>query len=89
MDVLYYKLFFNFIEVFAFILPALPSSIWIRLVILLIYLIAHFYKLQYKYAQFKRKYTTKREPEPELEENITVINPAQIDSSSHDVLLES
>ena len=56
MDVFYYKLFFQFMEAFAFILPALPSSIWIRLAILLIYLIAHYFKIQYKYTQFKNKY---------------------------------
>ena len=49
MDVFYYKLFFQFMEAFAFILPALPSSIWIRLAILLIYLIAHYFKIQNKY----------------------------------------
>jgi hypothetical protein len=60
MDIYYYKLLFQFMEAFAFILPALPSSIWTRLVILLIYMIAHFYKLQYKYVQFKNKYITPR-----------------------------
>jgi len=60
MDIYYYKLFFKFIEAFAFLLPALPSSIWIRLEILLIYMIAHFCKLQYKYVQFKNKYITPR-----------------------------
>lgn len=60
MDIYYYKLFFQFMEAFAFILPALPSSIWTRLSILLIYLIAHICKLQYKYVQFKNKYITPR-----------------------------
>ena len=87
MDVYYYKIFFIFIEAFAFILPALPSSIWTRLAILLIYLIAHFYKLQYKYAQFKQSFI--RPIKSTVEDHAEVLNPPQIDSSSHDVPSES
>ncbi len=52
----YYKYFFNTIEFIAFILPALPNSLDIRLLILLIYFIAHCFKLQYMYAEIKSKY---------------------------------
>lgn len=75
MDVFYYKLFFQFMEAFAFILPALPSSIWIRLAILLIYLIAHYFKIQYKYTQFKNKYII---PNNYEEQFLEKINPENI-----------
>ncbi len=54
----YYKIIFNIIEFVAFILPALPNSIYVRLLILLIYFIAHCFKLQYAYSQIKAKYIT-------------------------------
>ena len=100
MDIFYYKLFFQFMEAFAFILPALPSSIWTRLSILLIYLTAHYYKLQYKYVQFKNKYITPRNSievlkTHEIDESTdesrersswdSRTSPSQIDSSLHDV----
>ena len=47
--------FFNIIEFIAFILPAIPDSISIRLAILLIYFIGHYYKLQYTYLTYKKK----------------------------------
>jgi len=73
-------------EAFAFILPALPSSIWIRLAILLTYLIMHYYKIQYKYVQFKNKYVTPRIQEEKnvdfsllpLEKNVKEINHENI-----------
>ena len=52
----YYKIIFSVIEFIAFILPALPSSLLVRLFILLIYFIAHCFKLQYLYSQIKKKY---------------------------------
>lgn len=52
----YYSYFFNAIELFAFILPALPSQLSVRLLILAIYFIGHYYKLQYRYAKFKSDY---------------------------------
>ena len=93
MDIFYYKLFFQFMEAFAFILPALPSSIWARLSILLIYLTAHYYKLQYKYVQFKNKYITPRnsievlktQESRERSSWDSRTSPSQIDSSLHDV----
>ena len=52
----YYRVFFNTIEFIAFVLPALPESLNIRLLILFIYFIAHCFKLQYMYAEMKLKY---------------------------------
>lgn len=55
----YIKLFFNILEFFAFILPAIPDSLIIRLLILLIYFICHYYKLQNIYSKYKSKYLNK------------------------------
>ena len=52
------KIAFNSVELFEFILPAIPNELPVRLGILSIYFIAHYYKLQYTYAQFKYKYIT-------------------------------
>ena len=52
----YYKIIFSIIEFIAFILPALPNSLFVRLFILLLYFIAHCFKLQYVYSQIKTKY---------------------------------
>ena len=49
----YISYFFNIIEFIAFFLPAIPESIFIRLLILLIYFIAHCFKLQYIYSKYK------------------------------------
>jgi len=51
------KYVFNIIELFAFILPALPDKITTRITILTIYFMAHILKLQYSYAKLKNKYT--------------------------------
>jgi hypothetical protein len=48
------KTAFDTLEAFAFILPALPDNLWIRLLILLIYFIAHYIKLQYEYVKIKK-----------------------------------
>jgi hypothetical protein len=53
---MYANIFFNSIEFIAFILPALPNQLQIRLTILLIYFIGHYYKLQNVYAQYKLRY---------------------------------
>jgi len=47
------KLFFNTIEFIAFILPALPNDLWVRLSIVTIYFILHYFKAQHLYADFK------------------------------------
>ena len=45
---------FDTFECFLFILPAIPESIYIRLMILAGYFISHIYKVQVYYLQFKR-----------------------------------
>ena len=52
----FYKTLFHTIEFTSFILPALPSSLNVRICILLIYFIAHYYKLQFEYLKLKNKY---------------------------------
>ena len=47
------KIAFSIIEFIAFILPALPPHIEIRLTILFIYFISHCFKLQKLYLRFK------------------------------------
>jgi hypothetical protein len=51
---------FNLIEFIAFILPALPDSLTIRLCILLLYFIGHCFKLQTLYSKIKLNYITTR-----------------------------
>ena len=48
--------FFHIIEFIAFCLPAIPESIYVRFSILLIYYVAHSFKLQYMYAKEKKRY---------------------------------
>ena len=50
------EIFFYCIECFAFVLPALPSSLAVRLSILVAYFLAHAYKLQYAYDRAKRSF---------------------------------
>ena len=50
---MYTKYLFHLLEFFAFILPALPESIYFRLLILFIYFVLHYYKIQYVYAKIK------------------------------------
>ena len=52
-DIITPKIFFIIIEFVAFILPALPNSLYTRLFILFLYFIAHCYKLQVGYKKFK------------------------------------
>ena len=47
---------FHCIECAAFILPALPDSIIVRLAILTIYFIGHYFKIQNIYLKFKKNY---------------------------------
>lgn len=56
-----YTIFFDTIEVAAFLLPAFPSSLRGRLLILYIYWLAHYYKLQYEYVKIKKTYTSIRQ----------------------------
>uniref|UniRef100_A0A6C0JMM7 Uncharacterized protein n=1 Tax=viral metagenome TaxID=1070528 RepID=A0A6C0JMM7_9ZZZZ len=55
------KTIFDALEAFAFILPALPDNLWIRLLILVIYFIAHYNKLQYEYLKIKKDIITRFE----------------------------
>ena len=47
---------FKTLEFIEFILPALPSQLWVRVWILVIYFILHCCKVQYMYSQMKQKY---------------------------------
>ena len=55
-----YCVLFDLLEVFAFLLPAFPSSIKVRLLVLYIYWVGHYCKLQYEYLKIKKTYTTIR-----------------------------
>ena len=50
------NIFFNLLEFIAFFLPAIPDSLNVRLFILLLYFIAHCFKLQKIYSQYKLNY---------------------------------
>jgi hypothetical protein len=52
----YKQAFFYTIEFVGFVLPALPSSIYGRFSILLIYYLAHSLKLPHMYAKEKKRY---------------------------------
>jgi uncharacterized protein YqgC (DUF456 family) len=52
----YNKIAFNVIEFAGFILPALPNVLSIRVTILFIYFIAHYFKFQVIYSKFKANY---------------------------------
>jgi hypothetical protein len=47
---------FHLLEAFAFILPALPADIRVRLFILCIYWVGHYFHLQTAYVKLKREY---------------------------------
>jgi hypothetical protein len=47
---------FHLLEAFAFILPALPADIQVRLFILCIYWVGHYFHLQTAYVKLKREY---------------------------------
>ena len=55
-----YGVLFDLLEVFAFLLPAFPSSFKMRLLVLCIYWVGHHYKLQYEYLKIKKTYTSIR-----------------------------
>lgn len=50
------ELLFHLLEIFAFILPALPESIYTRLFILCLYFIGHFFKAQIVYVKYKKQF---------------------------------
>ena len=52
------KILFYIFELCAFLLPALPSNIYVRLAILTSYLILHYLKVHTIYSKFKQKYSS-------------------------------
>jgi hypothetical protein len=52
---------FNIFEFILFILPALPNQLLVRLSILLLYFISHYFKIQNLYSKFKYKFVNKNE----------------------------
>lgn len=48
---------FDALEAFAFIMPAFPADIRMRLFILYIYWVGHYFHLQTAYLKLKREYT--------------------------------
>jgi hypothetical protein len=57
-EIKYKKIGFHTIEFLAFILPAIPDSLSVRIGILSIYFIAHYYKAQVAYSNYKKKCLT-------------------------------
>jgi len=57
------KSIFHVIELTAFVLPALPKSLYVRLIILFIYFVMHYFRIQRKYAEFKSALIKKYESE--------------------------
>lgn len=53
INTLFVYLLFKLFELCAFLAPALPSNIWVRLTILGTYLVAHYFKIHVMYAKFK------------------------------------
>lgn len=52
-----YKYLFDIVEVIAFLLPAFPSSFKVRLFILYIYWLSHYYKIPSRYSKYRNSYT--------------------------------
>ena len=52
------KIGFHLFELFLFVLPAIPDSLAIRLGILTIYFIGHYFKVQVAYLTYKKKCLT-------------------------------
>ena len=69
---MFLKFFLHSVEVAAFVLPALPDEVGIRLGILTFYSLLHFYNVQKSYASFKKKLLKE---EPEEEESYESVNP--------------
>ena len=69
---MFLKFLLHSVEVAAFILPALPDEVGIRLGILTFYSLLHFYNVQKSYVSFKKKLLKE---EPEEEESYESVNP--------------
>ena len=50
------EILFYLLEIFAFVLPALPESIYTRLFILCLYFIGHCCKVQILYNRYKKQF---------------------------------
>ena len=69
---MFLKFFLHSAELAAFVLPALPDEVGIRLGILSFYSLLHFYNVQKSYAAFKKRLL---KDEPEEEESYESVNP--------------
>ena len=69
---MFLKFLLHSVEVAAFVLPALPDEVGIRLGILTFYSLLHFYNVQKSYVSFKKKLLKE---EPEEEESYESVNP--------------
>ena len=54
-DIRYKKIGFHLFELFLFVLPAIPDSLAIRIGILSVYFIGHYFKVQVAYLTYKKK----------------------------------
>ena len=54
-NIRYNKIGFHLFELFLFVLPAIPDSLSVRLGILSIYFIGHYFKVQVAYLTYKKK----------------------------------
>jgi hypothetical protein len=75
------KLAFQLLEFAAFILPALPESLYVRLTILFIYFVLHYFKAQLIYAKFKNRYCNPRDEIIPVE-TVTVDSFSSLDSKT-------
>jgi len=50
-----FDIFFRIFELFLFILPIIPPTLYGRLSIAIFYFISHIIGIQYKYNKFKKK----------------------------------
>ena len=57
----YNKYLIDVLECIAFVFPALPRSMEVRVAILCIYYMAHYYKLQVVYGRIKQRYISNNE----------------------------
>lgn len=69
----WYSIAFNALEFFAFILPALPESLYVRLTILFVYFGLHYFKVQLMYLKFKNS-LCKPKPNEEMQAEEIVLD---------------
>jgi hypothetical protein len=73
------KLAFQIVEFAAFILPALPESLYVRLSILFIYFVLYYFNVHLIYAKFKKRYCNPRDEIIPVE-SVTVDSFSSLDS---------